>query len=144
MWLQLKLPLDHKIMDRLHQLSVNGVSMIKNCRTFNFNVSNVNFEINLRVGIISKFRESSFQSVFNSWAVINMHVLITAHELYIYYNFVKKTIHRNPLLVLLYSILCTPLEGTPMHILSISTSHVYTGVFSMRYNERSPSWNKTY
>ena len=86
-------------MDRLHQLSVNGVSMIKKCRTFNFNVSNVNFEINLRVGIISKFRESSFQSVFNSWAVINMHVLITAHELYIYYNFVNKTIHINPLIL---------------------------------------------
>ena len=94
----MKLPLDHTLMDRLHQLSVNGVSMIKNCRTFNFNVSNVNFEINLRVGIISKFRERSFQSVFNSWAVINMHVLITAHELYIYYNFVNKTIHINPLL----------------------------------------------
>ena len=89
----MKLPLNHTLMDRLHQLSVNGVSMIKNCRTFNFNVSNANFEINLRVGIISKFRESSFQSVFNSWAVINMHVLITAHELYIYYNFVNKTIH---------------------------------------------------
>ena len=68
-------------MDRLHQLSVNGVSMIKNCRTFNFNVSNVNFEINLRVSTIAKVVESFQQSVFNSWAVINMHVLITAHEL---------------------------------------------------------------
>ena len=28
-----------------------------------------------------------------------MHVLITAHELYIYYTFVEKTIHRNPLLI---------------------------------------------
>ena len=93
-------------MDRLHQLSVNGVSMIKNCRTFNFNVSNVNFEINLRVGIISKFRESSFQSVFNSWAVINMHVLITAHELYIYYNFVNKTIHLTPLIANSSTCLC--------------------------------------
>ena len=71
-------------MDRLHQLSVNGVSMIKNCRTFNSKVSNVNFEINLRVSIISKFGESFQQNVFNSWAVINMHVLITANELYIY------------------------------------------------------------
>ena len=84
-------------MDRLHQLSVNGVSMIKSCLAFNLEVPNVNFEINLRVSIISKFVESFQQSVFNSWAVINMHVLITAHELYMYYNFVKKTIHRNPL-----------------------------------------------
>ena len=71
-------------MDRLHQRSVNSVSTIKSCRAFNLEVSNANFEINLRVSIISKFGESFQQSVFNSWAVINMHVLITDHELYIY------------------------------------------------------------
>ena len=40
--------------------------------------------LNLRVSTISKFGENCQQSVFNSWAVINMHVLITAHGLYIY------------------------------------------------------------
>ena len=68
-------------MDRLHQLSVNGACTIKRCRTFNFKVTNANFEINLHVSIISKFAESFQQSAFNSWAVINTCILITAHEL---------------------------------------------------------------
>ena len=53
-WLQLKSPLDHEIVDRRHRLSVNGASTIKSCCTFNLEVSNVNFEISLRVSIISK------------------------------------------------------------------------------------------
>ena len=88
-------------MDGLHQLSVNGVSMIKSYRTFNLKVSNVNFEIILRVSIISKFGESFQQSVFNSWAVINLYYDSGFCAIFTIGTFLKKfqkfCVMRNPI-----------------------------------------------